>query len=132
MKPRRTQLWLSLVALALGGFFLHFRIHPPTKMLTNFWPSLFCFLDVFLVSGLFLWRKTAVWGLMLNSFFAFLGIIMMADLSVVLTMAGKIQTSPWDSPFTWLVMTLFPDIMVTIADFLVGLALYKEVILDVE
>ena len=37
MKTPRQQLWVALVALALGATLLHFRIHPP-KDTTFFGP----------------------------------------------------------------------------------------------
>jgi hypothetical protein len=126
MKAPRLALWSALVALALGASLLHFRIHPP-KDLTYFWPNLFCWLDLVLVRLLFLSRGTALLGLLLNSFLAYLGIIMMADFSINATRTGFIKIMPWDNFFGWLLLTTFPDIMILLADFLVGLALYKVI-----
>jgi hypothetical protein len=129
MKAPRLALWSALVALALGASLLHFRIHPP-KDLTYFWPNLFCWLDLVLVSLLFLFRGTALLGLLLNSFLAYLGIIMMADFSIDATRTGFIKIMPWDNFFGWLLLTTFPDIMLLLADFLVGLALYKVIMAE--
>jgi hypothetical protein len=63
---------------------LHYRVHPPTD-LTHLWPNLFSVSDLILVSALFLFRDTALLGLLFNSFLAFLGIIMMADFSLSAT-----------------------------------------------
>ena len=126
MNAQRTQLWLALVFLAIGATILHYRLHPP-KNLTNFWATAFCLIDLVLVSILFLFRSTAVWALLLNSFIAFLGIILMSDLTIFSTYAGWIKVSPRVAPFQWLLQTMLPDIAILVADFLVGLALYKAI-----
>ena len=73
MTTQRPTLWAALVSLALGASLLHYRIHPPND-LTYLWPTLFSLLDLVLVSALFRFRSTALLGLLLNSFLAFLGI----------------------------------------------------------
>jgi hypothetical protein len=127
MTAQRAQLWVALVALAVGATMLHFRIHPP-KNLTSLWPNLFALIDLVLVSVLFLFRRTALLGLLLNSFLAFLGIIMMADFSISATLAGQIKVMPGQSFFGWLLLTTFSDIMILTADFFVGLALYRAIL----
>ncbi len=124
MTAQRWQLWVALIGLSLGAFMLHYRIHPPTA-LTYFWPSLFAGVDLVLVSLLFLFRSTAVWGLLLNSFLAFIGIIMMTDFTIFSALSGSYKVSLADQPLTWLMQTMFPDNCVLFADFMVGLALYK-------
>jgi len=126
---QRRQLWVALVALAVGATMLHFRIHPP-KDLTYLWPNLFSAIDLILVSTLFLFRGTALLGLLLNSFIAFLGIIMMADFSLSATLAGQIKVMPGQHFFDWLLLTTFPDIMVLLADFCIGQALYRAVLTE--
>jgi hypothetical protein len=130
MKPQRLQLWVALVALAVGASMLHFRIHPPGKSLTLLWPTFFSVLDLVLVSILFLFRSTALLGLLLNSFLAFFGIIMMADFSLTATLAGHLKVMPGQNPFGWLLLTTFPDIMVALADFFIGLALYRAILAE--
>jgi hypothetical protein len=130
MKELRIQLWVALVVLAFGALALHYRLHPPQENLTDFWATLFCSIDLVLVSILFLSKKTAVWALLLNSFIAFLGIIMMTDLTIVSTYHGWIKASPVQAPFAWLVQSMFPDISILVADFMVGLALYKAMLSD--
>ena len=127
MKAPRHLLWGALVALAVGASLLHCRIHPP-KDLTFFWPNFFSWLDLVLVSLLFLSRGTALLGVILNSFLAYLGIIMMADYSLSATRDGWIKIMPWENFFGWLLLTTFPDILILLADLLVGLALYKVII----
>lgn len=125
MKEQRKQLWVALVCLAIGAFTLHYKLHPPTENLTNFWATLFCGIDLVLVSILFLYRSMAVWALLLNSFIAFLGIIMMTDLTIVSTHAGWIKASPFQQPWAWFLESMFPDIIILVADFMVGLALFQ-------
>jgi hypothetical protein len=129
MKNLRHLLWVALVALALGATMLHLRIHPP-KELGDLWPNLFSWIDLVAVSLLFLFRSSAILGVILNSFLAYLGIIMMADFSLSATRAGSIQIMPWDNFFGWLLLTTFPDILVLVADLLVGLALYKAIMAE--
>jgi len=129
MKAQRHLLWAALVALAVGATMLHIRIHPP-KDTTYLWPNLFSLIDLGLVSLLFLSRGTALLGLILNSFLAYLGIILMADYSISATRDGWIKIMPWENFFGWLLLTTFPDIAILFADFLVGLALYKAIITE--
>jgi hypothetical protein len=129
MTTQRRQLWVALVALAVGATMLHFRIHPPDE-LTDLWPNLFSVIDLVLVSALFLFRGTALVGLLLNSFMAFLGIIMMADFSLSATLAGQVKVMPGQNFFGWLLLTTFPDIMVLLADFLIGVALYRAILAE--
>jgi hypothetical protein len=130
MKSQRYQLWVALVALAVGATMLHWRIHPPGDELTDLWPNLFSVIDLVLVSVLFLFRSTALVGLLLNSFLAFFGIIMMGDMSLSATLAGHMKVMPSQNFFGWFLLTTFPDIMVALADFFVGLALYRSILAD--
>ncbi|MFA5109768.1 MAG: hypothetical protein WC443_00015 [Desulfobaccales bacterium] len=129
MTTQRRQLWLALVALAVGATMLHYRIHPPND-LTYLWPNLFSVIDLVGVSALFLFRRTALVGLLLNSFMAYLGIIMMADFSVAATLAGQVKVMPGQDFIGWLLLTTFPDIMVLLADFFIGLALYRAILAE--
>jgi len=105
MGSQRRQLWVALVGLALGAALLHFRIHPPKGGTTYLLANLFAGLDLVAVSILFFFKSTAVWGLLLNSFLAFLGIILMADYSVDATIHGWIKVMPWQNFFGWLLQT---------------------------
>jgi hypothetical protein len=129
MKAQRHLLWAALVALAAGAALLHLRIHPP-KDATYLWPNLFSLMDLGLVSLLFLSRGTALLGVILNSFLAYLGIIMMADYSISATRDGWIKIMPWENFFGWLLLTTFPDIVILFADLMVGLALYKAIMTE--
>jgi len=126
---QRPALWVALVSLALGATLLHYRIHPP-KDLTYLWPNLFSLIDLVLVSALFRFRGAALLGLLLNSFLAFLGIMMMADYSFSATLAGQVKVMPGVNFFGWLLHTTFPYIMIALADFLTGLALYRAILAE--
>ena len=130
MPVYRQPLWAALVALALGATLLHLRIHPPSHGLTYVWPNFFAVLDLVGVSLLFLSRSTAILGLLLNSFLAFLGIIMMADFSLSATLAGKMQVLPQTDFFGWLLATTISDCAILLADFLAGLALYRALMAE--
>lgn len=129
MKSARQQLWVALVALALGATLLHLRIHPPDE-LSDVWPNLFSVIDLVVVSLLFLSRSTAILGVILNSFLAYLGIIMMADFSISATLAGQIKVMPGANFFGWLLQTTLADIAILVADLMMGLALYKAVMAE--
>jgi hypothetical protein len=130
MTSQRTTLWWALVSLALGATLLHYKIHTPGEDPTDLWPNLFSVIDLVLVSALFRFRSTALLGLLLNSFIAFLGIIMMADYSLSATLAGQMKVMPGANFFGWLLLTTFPDIMIALADFLVGRALYRAILVE--
>ncbi len=130
MSPQRMHLWIAQVAMALGAVMTHYIMHPPHHGITYFWGTAFPAMDLCLVSGLFLSTRTAVWGMLLNSFLAFFGIIMMTDLIVVAALQGWIKTSFWDSPLRWLMESMFPNVMMAVADFFVGLGLYKVTITE--
>ncbi len=130
MRAQRYQLWAALVLLAASGAMLHFRIHPPGAELDVLLPNLFSWLALVVVSLLFLFRSTALLGLLLNSFLAYVGIITMADFSISATLAGTINVMPGQHFFSWLLLTTFPDITILVADFLVGLALYRAIVME--
>ncbi len=132
MRDQRRLLWFALVGLAVGAALLHLRIHPPNKGPVYVVANVFCGLDLILVSFLFLSRGTAVWGLLLNSFMAFLGMILMADFAVTATAAGVVKVKPGQDLLGWLLQTTLPDITILFGDFMVGLALYKATMADAQ
>ena len=75
MTNQRYQLWIALIGLSVGATILHYRFHPPSGHLTHLYALVFSMADLVLVSLLFLFRRTAVYALLLNSFLAFIGII---------------------------------------------------------
>jgi hypothetical protein len=130
MKNIRYLLWVALFSLALSGALLHLRIHPPGSGSYTIWPNLFSWIAVLLVCPLFLFRYTAILAVILNSFLAYLGIIMMADFSLSATLAGQVKVMPGVDFFGWLLQTTFADITILVGHFLVGLALYRVIMTE--
>jgi len=118
-----------LVLLAVSGLLLHYRIHSfivadklhPGGFVfdsTKFFAALFPLIDVILVTALFMSRKTAVYGYLLNGLIVIYGTIFMAHFSLA-EMAAK--SIPLQAMF---LKSTLPDIGIAWADFFVGKALY--------
>jgi hypothetical protein len=125
---RRTLLF-ALFLLALGGLMLHYRIHPfmvadklnPGTVHFNgtfFLANIFPFVDVVLITILFLFKKTAMYGYLLNGLIVIFGTIFMAHFSIAGFMASQTP------PSQWIINSTLPDIGIAWADFFVGKALY--------
>jgi len=125
---RRTLLF-ALFLLALGGLMLHYRIHPfmvadklnPGTVHFNgtfFLANIFPFVDVVLITILFLFKKTAMYGYLLNGLIVIFGTIFMAHFSIAGLMADPMP------PSQWIMNSMLPDIGIAWADFFVGKALY--------
>jgi hypothetical protein len=125
----RKNLLLTLFLLALSGFMLHYRVHNfmvpdklhPGTFLFNrslFLASLFPLIDVVVVTLLFMWKKTAVYGYLLNGFIVIYGTVFMAHFSFASFDALHIP------PSDWIIKSTLPDIGIAWADFFVGKALY--------
>jgi hypothetical protein len=126
-------LLLTLFLLALSGLLLHYRIHnfmvpdrlnPGSFMFdgTRFLAFIFPAIDVVLVTLLFMSRKTAVYGYLLNGLIVIYGTIFMAHFSIAEMSAKSI---PFEA---WLLKSTLPDIGIAWADFFVGKALYDMTI----
>jgi hypothetical protein len=122
----RRSLLFTLFLLALGGFALHYKIHPFLVVEkgivhfngTDFLASMFPMVDVVVVTILFLSRKTAIYGYLLNGLIVIYGTIFMAHFSIAGLMANPMP------PSQWIMNSLLPDIGIAWADFFVGKALY--------
>ena len=125
----RRALLSALFLLALGGFLLHYRVHPfwvADKLNPGtfhfkgsfFLANLFPFVDVVLVTSLFLSKKTALYGYLLNGLIVIYGTIFMTHFSLAAFTANSIP------PGQWIIKSLLPDILIAWADFLVGKSLY--------
>jgi len=126
---KKNTLIFALFLLAISGFLLHFRVHPfltPDKVSqgtfmfnkSNFLASLFSLIDAVVVTSLFLSRKTAVFGYLLNGLIVIFGTILMTHFSIVDIIAKSIPAT------SWLTRSTLPDIGIAWADFLVGKSLY--------
>ena len=118
----------ALFFIALGGFMLHYRIHPvwvldkATGSLlfsgTNLLSNLFPLVDVVVVTLLFAFRRTAAYGFLLNGLIVIYGTIFMAHFSLA-QLGGK--SLPIEA---WILKSTLPDIAILWGDFFVGKALY--------
>ena len=126
---KKNTLLIALFLLALSGLMLHYRIHnfiiadklhPDTFLFdrTRFLATLFPLVDVMLVTALFMSRKTAVYGYLLNGLIVIYGTIFMAHLSISEMIAKSIPLS------SMLLKSTLPDIGIAWGDFFIGKALY--------
>jgi hypothetical protein len=126
---KKNSLLSALFLLALAGLLLHLRIHffmVPDKMNpgntifdpTRFLSFIFPLIDVFVVTLLFLSRKTAVYGYILNGMIVIYGTVFMAHYSLAEMLTKSIPLSQM------LLKSTLPDIGIAWADFFVGKALY--------
>jgi hypothetical protein len=126
---KKSSLLTALVLLAVGGLLLHYRIHYfmiVTKLHPGqiefsgslFLATLFPAIDVVLVTALFLSRKTAVYGYLLNGMLVIYGTIFMAHFSIAQMITKSIPLQ------SMLLSSTLPDIAILWADFFVGKALY--------
>ena len=119
----------ALFLLAVSGLLLHYRIHNFMVQdtlnsgalrfdSTRFLSFLFPLIDVVLVTALFMSRKTAVYGYLLNGMIVIYGTVFMAHYSIAeLTMKS--------APFAdWFLKSTLPDIGIAWGDFFIGKALY--------
>lgn len=121
----------ALLLLSISGMMLHYRIHKfmvPDRTIpsayvidsTKFLAFLLPLIDVVVVTGLFLSRRTAIYGYLLNGLLVIYGTILMGHYSIAEIMARGIP------PADWLIKSTLPDIGISWADFLVGKILYDE------
>lgn len=126
---KKSTLMTVLVLLAVSGLLLHYRVHnfmvadklhPGTFVFdgTRFFATLFPLIDAILVTALFMSRKTAVYGYLLNGLIVIYGTVFMAHFSFA-EMAAK--SVPLQAMF---LKSTLPDIGIAWADFFVGKALY--------
>jgi hypothetical protein len=115
----RFLLMFSLVALALGGFILHTRIHPLEKEAGNIIPAVAGILSVIIIPILFYFRQTVAYGYVLNGMTVILGTVAMAHYSL-----RHPPEAGWTLQ-TVLFGTLLMDIIILWAKFTVGKALFE-------
>jgi len=127
---KKNTLLISLFLLALSGLILHYRVHnflivdslhPGCLKFdkTRFLASLLPLIDVMFVTALFMSKRTAVYGYLLNGLIVIYGTVLMAHFSIAEIMAKSI-------PFqAMLIKSTLPDIGIAWADFFIGKALYE-------
>ena len=104
----------------IHNFMMDDKSHPGTFIFneTRFLATLFPLLDIVLVTALFMSRKTAVYGYLLNGLIVIYGTIFMAHFSISEIIAKSIPLH------SMLLKSTLPDIGVAWGDFFVGKALY--------
>lgn len=142
----RKVLIVALFFTALGALSLHLRIHPvfveqksvqgaeqqPAPGTSkeeaqssfsgkHFLASLFCFIDLVLVTWLFCYKKTAAYAFMLNGLLAIFGAILMSHFTIAHLWGTGASLADW----IYLKSTL-ADIIILLADFLIGEAVYDS------
>ena len=86
MTIRTTIRWIllgALIALALGGYMLHSRIHPIAQNPSFFVPFCAGILSSVVVPVLFRFPRTISYGYVLNGFLAIIGTVVMAHFPLV-------------------------------------------------
>jgi hypothetical protein len=114
----RTILLVALIAMALGGFLLHYRVHPIAQNPSFLVPFFSGILSIVIVPLLFLFPKTIGYGYVLNGFLTLIGTIIMAHFSL----------TRWPAPATLQTVvfkTLLADILILWGKFFVGKALFE-------
>jgi hypothetical protein len=110
---RKTYLKLTLltglVVLALGGWLLHLRFHPPLADADNLVPFVTGIVSIVIIPLLFWFRSTAAYAYVINGFMVIIGTITMAHFGIV----------KMNSP-----LALLPDIAILWGNFFVGKALF--------
>ena len=114
----KTILLIALITLSIGGFLLHFRIHPISKNSSNLVPFISGILSILVIPLLFSFKKTIAYGYVLNGFLVIIGTIGMTHFSMVhrpdsLTI-GSI-----------LMKTTFCDILILWSKFFIGKVLFE-------
>ncbi len=114
----RAALLGALVLLSLAGSLTHPRLDTGAAA-NRFISSIISFVDLTLVAALFMQRRTALYGYLLNGILVLYGSVMMAHFSVARYLAAGEKTA---------VLFLnpgFEGILTLWADFFAGYALYR-------
>ncbi len=72
----------GLFCMALGGFFLHYRIHPPQRDAFNLIGTLFPLFNALILPVMFFFRRTMPWAYILNATSVVAGVVTMTWFSV--------------------------------------------------
>ncbi|MDD3147544.1 MAG: hypothetical protein PHD82_09595 [Candidatus Riflebacteria bacterium] len=72
----------GLFCMALGSFFLHYRIHPPSKDAFNLIGVLFPLFNATILPFMFFYRKTVPWAYIINLSSVVVGVFVMTWFSI--------------------------------------------------
>jgi hypothetical protein len=118
---------ITLALLGLGGWMQHISIHPSVHqgVFIPFFvvPAVVGFVDVVIVPLLFLSKKSAAWGYLLNGMFVLLGTMLMFHFTFL---TGK----PPATVIAFLLNSPLREVVMLWGDFLVGAVLYRMVIAE--
>lgn len=73
---------LALLLLSLGGWMLHFRIHPISGNPSNFVPFILGIIDIVITPLLFNYKETVIMAYLINGLGVIIGAIAMATFSL--------------------------------------------------
>jgi len=131
VKEIRLVLIVALVLISLGGMALHARIHPLINTTTGeFEPeylpaAIIGLVSIILVPLLFLKKRTAAWGYLLNGMAVILGTIFMAHFSL--------STINFNQPlFKLILSSTLADILILWGKFMVGKAVYDSYMMKLD
>jgi hypothetical protein len=79
----KTTLITGLVFLALGGWLMHTRFHPPQADADNLVPFISGLISIIVLPVMFWFRPTLAYAYVINGFLVILGTITMAHFSIV-------------------------------------------------
>ncbi len=113
----KISLTMGLVFIAIGGWFLHMRIHPVSVDRVNYIPYISGLLSVFIIPFLFILKRTVHYAYLLNGMTVIIGTIMMTHYSIS-NFSGKITFS------TLVLNTTLADILILWAKFVFGKSLF--------
>ncbi len=114
----RLVLVTGLFLISLGGWLLHLRIHPPSKLVANLIPMIAGLMSITALQAMFLFKRTATYAYVINGILVIIGTITMTHFSLV-HLPEKITSA------TVITSTLFPDILILFTNFILGKALFE-------
>jgi hypothetical protein len=121
----RVLLVLGLFFISLGGWLLHMRIHPISKLAAGWVPLIAGLIGVTAVPVMFLIRRLAAYAYVINGMLVIIGTITMAHFSLA--------HPPEKFGLQTLFMgTLLPDILVLFTNFMLGKSLFELEMLKTE
>jgi cation transport ATPase len=121
----RVLLVAGLFFISLGGWLLHMRIHPISKLALNWVPFVAGLISVTAVTVMFLFRRTLAYAYVITGMLVIIGTITMGHFSFA--------HPPEHISFQTLVMgTMFPDIVMLFTNFIIGKALFELEMLKTE
>jgi hypothetical protein len=109
----RLLLVVGLAFASFGGWLLHGRIHPPSKLALNYIPFIAGLISFTALPIMFLFRKTVAYAYVINGMLVIIGTITMTHYSIA--------HPPEHITFTSVIgRTMLPDIAILFVNFMLG------------